>query len=150
MAAEPGRTLDVRLYRAALWLCPPAFRGDNADDMVHDFAAARDEARAGGRRALWCVRLHMAIDLARTVAVQWSRTGLLLIALTALVLPLLAVEGLVRLALRARFTIPGDVDQPELLGLMILAVTSLFVIATTIALTLWASRSVRRVRRARR
>jgi hypothetical protein len=150
MAADPVRRVELRLYRAALRLCPPAFRDENADEMLHDFTAAREEARGAGRRELWRVRLQMAIDLVRTVAVQWSRSGLLLIALAALVVPLVAVEALVRLAVRARFTIPREVDQPELLGLLVLAVTSVFVIATTIAMTLWASRPIRRARRLRR
>ena len=147
MRPDRLRNVDVRLYGAALWLCPPEFRRDYGGEMVRDFLDARADAQAGGRRRdLWLLRAQMGLDVLRTIGVQWSRTGLPLIGLVSMVMPLTLLAGIARLASRARFTIPAGTDQ-ELMGIMLLAVTSFFVIAATIALTVCAPRPVRRRRR---
>ena len=69
------RSLDGRLYRAALSLCPAGFRREHGDEMLRDFDEARGEAAADGDRALWILRLLMAVDLARTFGIQWVRIG---------------------------------------------------------------------------
>lgn len=147
MAGDASRSLDARLYRAALRLCPPGFRREYADDMVRDLAEARGEASAMGQGALWRLRLLMAIDLVRTFGVQWGRTGLPAIALMSLVLPLALAEGLANVARRATFDMQPDAADAEIIGVLLLTVVSVFLIAMTIALTLWVWRPFRRGRR---
>ena len=150
MAPTATCSLDGRLYRAALSLCPAGFRREHGDEMARDFDEARGEAAATGDRALWLLRLLMAIDLVRTFGVQWVRTGLPTIALASILLPLAVAEGLATLALRARvksIDLPADAAQAEILGVLLLAVTAVVLIATTIVLTLCVSRPIRRGRR---
>ena len=76
MTMAPAPPLDARLYRAALRLCPGAFREDYGAEMAADFDAARAEAAAVGPGAVWTLRLLLGVDLTRTIAVQWLRTVL--------------------------------------------------------------------------
>ena len=141
------RSLDGRLYRAALSLCPAGFRQEHGDEMARDFEEARGEAAATGDRALWTLRLLMALDLVRTAGVQWLRTGLPAIALASILVPLSLAEGLAILARRARIRMPADIAQNELLGVLLLAVVAVVLIAMTIVVSLWAGRPSRRGRR---
>ncbi len=136
-----------RLYRAALWLCPPGFRHDYGEDMTRDFVEAHGEASSRGGAALWGHRLLMAADLARTIGVQWSRTGLPVIAVMSLAGALALAEGLATVARRSTFVIPADVPHAEMIGLVLLATTSVCLIAMTIVLTLWVGWATRRRRR---
>ena len=90
MAAEHSASFDARLYRAALQLCPGEFRREHGDEMACDFDEARGEVASAGARAVWTLRLLMGVDLARTIVVQWLRTGLPAIGCVALVCPLVA------------------------------------------------------------
>src|SRR6185295_11324783 len=83
MAFDAVTPIEARLYRAALRLCPDAFRRDHGDEMMCDFDDARSEAAASGARAVWAFRLLVAADLGRTLVVQWLRTGLPVIGCTA-------------------------------------------------------------------
>ena len=140
--------VDVRLYRACLSACPPAFRREYGDEMVRDFGEAREEASGAGGRALWRLRLFIAADLLRTVGTQWARTGWPVIALLSLVAPLALAEALTALARRAAFVIPPETAaHTDAIGVLLVATISVLLIATTIALTLWAARPVRRRRR---
>lgn len=141
------RSLDGRLYRAALSLCPAGFRQEHGDEMARDFDEARGEAAAAGDRALWILRLFMAIDLGRTLGVQWLRTGLPAIALASTLVPLALAEGLAILARRARIRMPVEAAHDEVLGVLLLAVIAVLLIAMTIVLNLWVSRPGRRGRR---
>ena len=71
MPAEHLASFDVRLYRAALHLCPGEFRREHGEEMAWDFDEARGEVASAGTRAAWMVRLLMGLDLARTIVVQW-------------------------------------------------------------------------------
>jgi hypothetical protein len=146
MTADP-HPLDVHLYRACLRACPPAFLREYGDEMIRDFVDARDEAAAEGRHALWRLRLLMALDLLRTIGTQWTRTGWPVIGLVSVMAALSVAAGLAAVARRATFVIPGDAVHSEALGLLLLATISVFLIAVTIALTLWTARPVRRRRR---
>jgi hypothetical protein len=139
--------IDVRLYRACLRACPPAFLREYGDEMVRDFAEAREEAAVAGGRALWRLRLLIALDLLRTVGTQWTRNGWPVIGLVSLVAPLTLAAGLAAIAQHAIFVIPPDAVHAEMIGVLLLATVSVFLIAMTIALTLWAARPVRRRRR---
>ena len=144
------RSLDGRLYRAALSLCPAGFRREHGDEMVRDFDEARGEAAADGGRALWILRLLMAVDLVRTLGIQWFRTGFPAIALASILVTLALAEGLASLALRARFApfqMPADPVDAEILGVLLLAVMSVMLIAMTIVLTQFVNRPRRRGRR---
>jgi hypothetical protein len=140
-------TLDGRLYRAVLLLCPAGFRRDHGDEMVRDFDEARGEAAALGPAALWLLRLAIGLDLVRTCAIQWRRTGLPAIGLAAVLLPLAIVEGLAAVARHAAFSLPVSHPQDdEVLSLLLIAVVCAMVIATTIVLNLWVSALCRRRR----
>jgi hypothetical protein len=141
------RSLDARLYRAALSLCPAAFRREHGDEMARDFDEACGEAAATGDRALWLLRLFLAADLVRTFGIQWLRTGFPAIGLASILITLALAEGLATLALRARIQLPADPAHAEILGVLLLAVTSVVLIAITIVLSLWVTRPSGRGRR---
>ncbi len=115
--------------------------------MVRDFVEAREAAASAGGPALWRLRLLMALDLLRTTGTQWTQNGWPLIGLVALVVPLTLATGLAVVAREATFVIPQDEVDAELIGVVLLATVSVFLIAMTIALTLWAAKPVRRRRR---
>ena len=102
---------------------------------LRDFDEARGEAAADGDRALWILRLLMAVDLVRTVGIQWLRSGFPAIGLASILVTLALAEGLATLALRARFApfqMPANPADAEILGLLLLAVISVMLIAMTI------------------
>ena len=143
-------SLDGRLYRAALALCPAGFRREHGDEMLRDFDEARGEAAAAGSGALWILRLLMAVDLVRTFGIQWLRSGFPAIGLASILVTLALAEGLATLALRARFApfqMPANPADAEILGLLLLAVMSVMLIAMTIVVSLWVNRPRRRGRR---
>ena len=147
MAVRGARSLDGRLYRAALSLCPTGFRFEHGDELARDFDEARGEALAAGDRALWIFRLLMAVDLARTFAVQWLRTAVPATALASAIVALALAAGLATVARRATIPMPSNIADDEILGVLLLAVTSVMVIAVTTSITLWVSRLGRRGRR---
>ena len=109
MSSGAMRSLDGRLYRAALSLCPAGFRREHGDEMARDFDEARGEAAATGDRALWILRLLMAVDCVRTFGIQWLRTGVPAIGLASVLLTLALAEGLATVARRAS---DPDARQP--------------------------------------
>jgi hypothetical protein len=147
MTSNVPHSIDVRLYRACLRACPPAFRREYGDEMVRDFGDARAEAAATGGRALRRLRLLIALDLLRTVGTQWTRTGWPVIGLVSVVATLTLAAGLAAVGRHAAFVIPPDAAHAETIAVLVLATTSVFLIAMTIALTLWAARPIRRRRR---
>jgi hypothetical protein len=142
------RTLEGQCYRTALMLCPPLFRREHGDEMSRDFDELRGEAAARGNGALWTLRLVMAIDFVRTFGVQWLRTGLPLIALVAASVQLAIAVGLAAFARLAAIAIPKPRDlahaDAEVMGILLLAVTSIVLIGMTIALNIWVTRLNRR------
>ena len=141
MAAAHASPLDTRLYRAALRLCPGEFRRDHGDEMACDFEEARGEAVSGGAAALWALRLVLGLDLTRTIAVQWLRTGLPAIGCVAACVSLGLVASLASMArwLAERVTI--DHETSEGVGFVLLSVVALMVIVATIVFNLWTHRS---------
>jgi hypothetical protein len=137
--------LDASSYRAGLRLCPPAFRREYSDQMLQDFEdACREAVDAGGMGRL---RLQMGLDLIRTLGVQWFRSGWPVIMLLSVLPMLAALTGLAPLVGRANFAIPTDRPDSEAIGLVLIATITVFLVATTIVLTLWATRPRRRIRR---
>ena len=139
MDIRVGGSIDGRLYRAALLLCPAGFRRDHGEEMARDFDEARGEAALEGLRAVWALRLLLGVDLARTVVVQWLRTGFPAIACAAMFLSLLLTEGLASMARYATLQIPADAVESELLAILLLVVIAVLLIAVTIVLNLWVN-----------
>jgi len=87
------------------------------------------------------------VDIVRTIVVQWSRSGVPVIAVISLTLALTLAEAAARVARHARFKIPTNTMDAEIIGVLILTTTSVFVIAMTIVLTPWVARPAYRRRR---
>ena len=147
MPGEHSPSFDARLYRAALHLCPGEFRGEHSDEMACDFDEARGEVASAGARAVWTLRLVMGVDLARTIVVQWLRTGLPAIGCVALLCPLVVAAGLASAVRRLTFRIPVDGVDAESVGVALLGVVAVMVIVVTIVFNLWVHRPRRVARR---
>ena len=64
------------VYRALVYLYPPAFRRQFSSEMACDFHEATCEVwHDGGAVAVMRLWIHIARDLVRTVAAQWFRSG---------------------------------------------------------------------------
>jgi hypothetical protein len=100
-----------------------------------------------GDRALWFLRCLIAIDLVRTLAVQWVRTGIPVIALASTIVPLAIAEALATVARRTTVRIPRGLEDEEIVTVLFLAVISVVLIAMTIIVTLWVGRLTRPRRR---
>jgi hypothetical protein len=140
MMAERSAALEARLYRAALRLCPGEFRRDHGADMALDFDDARTEAAAAGTGALWTLRVLLGLDLARTIVVQWLRTGLPAVGCAAAIVSLSLMAGLApatRFVTERLSSVAGDV---ELLGIVLLASVAVMVIVATIVFNGWVHR----------
>jgi hypothetical protein len=146
MAGEHSPSFDARLYRAALHLCPGEFRREHAGEMAFDFDEARGEVASAGARAVWTLRLLMGVDLARTIVVQWLRTGLPAIGCVALLSSLVLAAALASAVRRLTFRFPADGVDAESVGMVLLAVVVLMVIVVTIVFNHWVHRP-RRVAR---
>lgn len=147
MTDDPRTPLDARLYRMGLRLCPGEFRRDHADEMACDFEDARSEAAGSGTKAVWMFRLLVGADLARTLVVQWLRTGLPLIGCVAAVVTLLLANAV---ASAARFvTVRMRVERlpSDAVGVILLASVAVMVIVATIVFNHWVHRPRRIGRR---
>src|SRR5262245_47462093 len=139
-------SLQSRLYRAALSLCPATFRRDHGDEMARDFDEARQEA-ADSYRDAWLLRGCLAIDLARTLVVQWVRSGVPVIAIASIVLSLAIAEGIAAVARRTSVRIPEGIEQEDTVVVLFMAEITVVLIAATILLSLWVGRQLRPRRR---
>lgn len=129
-------SLDTRLYHAALYLYPPAFRQE-----FRVFNEARYETQASSRGGgLWAFRAGMSADLACTIVRQWLRTGWPFIVAASILYPLAAASALASLWRRTPFVLPRGTADADVMVLALLAAIVLVVIATTIILTLWFTR----------
>ena len=147
MADDSRMPLDARLYRMGLRLCPGEFQADHAAEMACDFDDARSEAAASGTRAVWVFRLLVGADLARTLVVQWMRTGLPLIACVAVFVTLLLANAV---ASAARFvTVRMRVERlpSDAVGVILLSSVAVMVIVATIVFNHWVHRPRRIGRR---
>jgi hypothetical protein len=114
--------------------------------MARDFDEARKEA-ADSRGAIWVLRACMAIDLVRTLAVQWVRTGLPVIAVASIFPALAIAEGMAAVSRGARVRIPDGLEHEDILLVLFMDVICVVLIAMTIVLSLWVGRLTRRGRR---
>ena len=145
MPSASLKSLEGRLYRAALSLLPPAFRREHGAEMARDFDQARQEAASAS--AFWLLRACIAIDLVRTLAVQWVRTGLPIIAVLSLVVSIAVAEALAAIARRASIRMPAGFEHEDELIVLFMAQISVVLIALTILLSLWVGRLTRPRRR---
>jgi hypothetical protein len=145
MPSASLKSLEGRLYRAALSLLPPTFRREHGVEMARDFDQARQEAESAS--ALWLLRACIAIDLVRTLAVQWVRTGLPIIAVLSLVVSIAVAEALAAIARRASIQMPAGFEHEDELIVLFMAQISVVLIALTILLSLWVGRLTRPRRR---
>jgi hypothetical protein len=139
-------SFEGQLYRAALSLFPGDFRRDHGAEMSRDFDEAREEA-ADSSSAVWLLRCCMAIDLVRTFAVQWVRTGLPVIAIASILLPLVIAEGVATAVRSMRVRIPDGVDHAEMVVVLFMVEISVVLIAMTIFVSLWVGRLMQSRRR---
>jgi hypothetical protein len=139
--------LDARLYRAALRLCPGEFRRDHGDEMACDFEDARREAMAAGARAVWVFRLLVAADLARTLVVQWLRTGLPIIGAAALLTTLLLASAVASAARFVSVRMRVERLPSDAVGVVLLSAVAVMVIVATIVFNHWVHRPRRIGRR---
>jgi hypothetical protein len=147
MTDDPRTPLDARLYRTGLRLCPGEFRQDHAGEMACDFEDARREAAAAGTKGLWMFRLLFGADLARTLLVQWMRTGLPAIGVVAVLVPLLLANAV---ATASRFlTTRVRIEQlpSDAVGVILLSSVAVMVIVATIVFNHWVHRPRRIGRR---
>jgi hypothetical protein len=147
MSRDHSARLDARLYRAALQLCPGEFRREHGREMAWDFDEARSELVSAGARAVWTLRLLMGLDLARTIVVQWLRTGLPAIACIAFGCSLVASAGLAAVVRRLTFRLPTDGIDAEGVSMVLLAAVVVLVIVVTIVFNMWVHRPRRVARR---
>jgi hypothetical protein len=70
-----------KVYRAALYLYPATFRREFSTEMTRDVHEAMQEVGHGrDRLMLWA---GIGADFARTIVVQWLRTGLPVLLLSS-------------------------------------------------------------------
>ena len=139
------------IYQACLLLYPRTFRLEFGDEMVTDFDEATSDAwqhrRWPGVLALWTL---VCVDFARTVAIQWLKTGLpALIALSAIwstmIATLIAQQFVPRAQILAAPRNPDEEVSILLVGMGVL----IWLIAAVIAVTGWFwTLVIRRKRRA--
>jgi hypothetical protein len=135
--------LEVRLYRAAVYLYPPGFRREFGAEMAQDFLDASVEIRLAGRvRGLWSFRAQIGADFAKTVLVQWLRTGVPIIAVVAAVGPLFIAGALAKWSREVPMILPNGTPDEEVLAVALMAIVVLLIIAATIVFTLWFMRPV--------
>src|SRR5688572_1380245 len=111
MASASLKSVEGTLYRAALSLFPAAFRREHGAEMARDFDQARQEVDSA--RAFWLLRACIVIDLVRTLAVQWIRTRLPIIAAASLLLSIALAEALAAIARRASIRMPVGIENED-------------------------------------
>jgi hypothetical protein len=146
MPTLPGS--GATLYRAAVFLYPPAFRKEFAPDMVRDFADASDETWADrGAAGLLLLWHQTTMDLLLTLMWQWWRTGLPAIGALSLLPSLAASIGIARLARALPLNVVLPRHDQETLTLLMLIATVVLLIAATIVFTHWFTAPLRNRRR---
>ena len=146
--APPLAHRGARLYYAALFLCPPAFRREFAAEMARDVDEALAELESEpAERDLPFLWTDLGADLARTIARQWMRTGL------PLLLPCSGLAAIAASSLAARtlahepLVAPVTAADRDLMTLIVLTGVVLVVIVSTILFTFWFSRPLLRRQR---
>jgi hypothetical protein len=118
--------------------------------MLRDFEEGLDEAWQCDRAsARWFFRGRLFSDFARTLGLQWLRTGWPIVAVLAMAITLASTAALATVWRRMVILLPsGTADQDVIALEMLTVVVFLFIIATVL-LTMWSGRIVRRGTRRR-
>lgn len=131
----------ARLYHAALFLYPPAFRREFSGEMTRDFdEATQDTGVTARRRDLLTLWTRIGADLARTVVVQWLRTGVPALLLSSMAGALVAASVAATVVPHDPFAVPVAPADRDLMTLILLTGVVLLVIVATILFTFWFSR----------
>jgi hypothetical protein len=135
-----------KVYRAALYLYPATFRREFSSEMTRDFHEAMQEAGHGrARLTLWA---GIGADLARTIVVQWLRTGLPVLLVCSTAAALAAASVAANVLPHTPFDVPDTAHDRDVMMLVLLTCVVLMVIVATIVFTFWFSRPIfRRHRR---
>ena len=88
------------------------------------------------RRRLYAA---LAADLARTVPLQWARSGLPLIAVLSAIVPLSAVYVIARVMRQMVVVMPIPEADADVIGVVLIASVTVALVAMTIVLTLWCA-----------
>ena len=140
------RGIGARVYYAALFLCPPAFRREFSNEMARDVDDAAEDMRSAGSAAALLLWIGIAADLGATVVVQWLRTGWPVLAACSLAGAIAATRVAANMLWREPLPVPATASDRDLLTLLLLTGTVLLVIVATIVFTFWFCRPVRRHR----
>lgn len=141
----------AQIYRAGLYLYPPAFRREFGDEMGRDFEeATSDSWTAAGWRGVTRLWMHTSADFATSVLLLWLRSNLPAIGLVSVIFAILTVTAAAQLS-RVSVPVPlSEVDR-DLVTITLMAVVVLMIIIAVLVFNLWFSRSlVRRLPSARR
>ena len=141
------RGIGARVYGAALFLCPPAFRREFSTEMARDVDDAAEDMRSGGAAAARLRWIGIAADLAATVVVQWLRTGWPVLATCSLAGAIAATRVAASMLWHEPLPVPASAYDRDLMTLLLLTGTVLLVIVATIVFTFWFARPVARRRR---
>jgi len=126
----------LHIYRALVYLYPPAFRREFASEMTCDFRDATCDAwRDGQWLAVVPLWIHIGHDLARTVAAQWFRHGSSVVTLLSVLGITICGIAISRLAGRPRGAVAvSSADEAEIL-LLFLATMVILLAAAVITFT---------------
>jgi hypothetical protein len=139
------RHAAAKAYYAATFLCPPAFRREFSAEMAQDVDEAIEETRLEGQpHALVALWSEIASDLARTVALQWLRTGLPILLPCALLSAVVATTVAAQVLRHDGLALPAAAADRDLMTLIVLTGVVLLVIVSTILFTFWFSRPLLR------
>src|SRR5262245_47773103 len=108
--------LDVRLYRAVMYLYPPRFRREFTAQMAMDF----EEERGESGRALPALWWQHGVDVAGSLVIQWLRTGLPVVIVMAITWPIVILSAIARYWRPMFFQLPPRSQDEEVLGLVML------------------------------
>jgi len=134
--------LDTRLYQAALYLYPPAFREEFASEMIRDFAEAREEAGQDGTKGIVVLWARTGADTMATIPSQWMKSGLPVIGLISALGPLLAAACAAWFWPWQRMSVPENHPQFDIIVLELFVTTVLFIVVATVLLTLWFTKQM--------
>lgn len=126
-----------RAYRIALHLYPARFRAEFGAELEQDFEDAAGEAWQSSRRRdplLFVARIGR--DLAKTVVVQWARTGFPVLVCISMSVAAIAATAAVKITTAPAWTPAVRPEDEEFVTLMLLIGTVLFLIVATIVFTL--------------
>jgi hypothetical protein len=131
------------LYKALLGLYPSAFRREFASDMIQDFEEASHEAWTNtGWRGLLSFAFFTAADVARSVLMQWLRSGRLLVMGLAFAIAAACATIIGMLDLRVPYIIRPSSPERDGVLMLILVTTIIVVIAATIVFSVMFLRPV--------